>query len=88
MGRCIALLLWPALQAALRDNPGFVFLEAAAGSDAFAALLEQTATAAASASRAAAAAAVAKAQGAESVPGTWEPPPADADPENEGEDYA
>lgn len=86
--RTLSLLLPLAacLQDAIRDNPGFIYLEAATDPQQFSELLAQTAAAAAVASKAAAAAAAAAAEG-EEVAGTWEPPPADVHPETE-EDYA
>lgn len=74
------------LEDAIRDNPGFIYLESATDPQQFNELLAQTAAAAAVASKAAAAAAAAAAEG-EEVAGTWEPPPADVHPETE-EDYA
>eukprot|EP00775_Hariotina_reticulata_P012230 gene12230-12368_t len=75
------------LQAALADNPGFIYVEAAADIGRFKELMCQTATAALSASKSAAEAEVAKAQGVDAVPGTWVPPPADVHPETDL-DYA
>jgi hypothetical protein len=74
------------LQDACRDNPGFIYLEAASDQQQFSELLAQTAAAAQVAAKAAAAAAAAAASG-EAVTGTWEPPPADVNPETDG-DYA
>lgn len=74
------------LQAARKDNPGFIYIEAATDLQQFQDLLSQTAAAAQCASTTAAAAEAAKASG-EEIKGTWEPPPADAHPETD-EDYA
>jgi hypothetical protein len=75
------------LQAALADNPGFIYVEAAADIGRFKELMSQTATAAQSACKSAAEAEAAQAEGVEAVPGTWVPPPADVHPETEA-DYA